>query len=122
MGSEERITRTPPKWLSWKNILIITICLVALILLANQAVGENVSNVSVADTVSNTAGDISSTAKSWFQTIKETVPYEFWFFGFFAMLVFVMFAKGGNFAYASVWRVGLYVAVIMAVIWFLATR
>lgn len=72
--------------------------------------------------VGNTLNDLSGQAKSINEQIKSIVPYEVWEFTCIALIIVVVFTRGANMGYSSVWKLGIYVAIIAAILWFLLTR
>lgn len=108
-----------------KRLIVFALHIVAIVLMLSVlAMAENVTIVTngTNNTIGNQLNQISEQTRSFNEQIKAVVPYEVFEFLSIGLGFVVLFTKGGNATYGSMWKTGLYVALIAVVAFFLLTR
>lgn len=100
------------------RLVFLISAILAMACLTYPVMAENNTTALVQDTLEDVSQK-SHTAMEW---IKANIPYEIWFLASVGLGVVVLFTRAANTGYSSVWKLGLYAAIVAVIVWFLLIR
>ena len=105
------------KHTGFKYLIYISIVL----MFVNVALAENVTvnQTGLDPTVKDTLDDVAREAKNLQDWIKQNVPYEFWEFLTFLLLIIAVMGRQSIQTQSGMWKLGIYMAIAAVMVYIL---